>query len=465
MKIIILPLFLFIVLHATAQIGERYNETSINLHSAFVKASQKKLLRKYDDAIKIYEGILEKDMHNAVALFDLSRIYMTMTKEDKALEYAEKALKKDPNNTWYRESLAEINMRFEHYSEAAQMFKEMAFAKENNQNLYLNAIEAYQLDGDRAGTLSILVKMEKVFGTDSFTAQQIIAIHIDQGKYKSAIAKAKELVKLYPYDTEYIQVNAELEADFGSEKEAERLFKSLLAMDPENSKALVFLALKSDKNNGINGIRSIVSNPNVDIDEKVKALIPFAQIITAKSPDKEEILAMAKTVVSLHPDEAKAYAIYADILKNSGNIIDAEVQYIESLKYDKSIFAIWQELMVIQYEIEKYAGLISTCNLAMDFYPNHAAPYAFNGLAKVNINQYTEGKEMLAEAQLIGTSDDYIKSIIHLLSVSIQVYENGGEIKVMSKQDMFMRGINPDDSSVISKRADGKYLVKIKKGS
>jgi len=100
-------------LHVVAQDTDRYSEDDIKLQGQFVRAAQKKLLRKYDDAIEIYESILKKDMHNSLALYDLSRIYFIQENEDDAIEYAEKATKKAPQNEWYKESLAEIYMAFE----------------------------------------------------------------------------------------------------------------------------------------------------------------------------------------------------------------------------------------------------------------------------------------------------------------------------------------------------------------
>ena len=95
MKNLLLAFFLFSIGTLVAQVGERYSEADINIQAQIVKATQKKLLRKYDDAIKIYEGILEQNRHNTVVLFDLSRIYLSQNDEDKAIEFGEKALKKN----------------------------------------------------------------------------------------------------------------------------------------------------------------------------------------------------------------------------------------------------------------------------------------------------------------------------------------------------------------------------------
>jgi tetratricopeptide (TPR) repeat protein len=462
----ILP-FLFFTFTFTlhAQVGERYTEEDIKVHAQIVRASQKKLLRKYDDAIKIYEGILEKNRNNAVALFDLSRIYLVQDKEGEAIEYGEKAIKKDSQNTWYKKSLAEIKMRFKHYDEAALMYEQLALQTKTNEQLYLNAVEAYRKADNKKATLNVFEKMESVFGISSYSAQQIIGIYLDNENYQAAIAKAKSLINFYPNDLTYLQLAAELEADFGSAEEAKRLFKAVLVLEPENSKALVFLAQGGENSDYLISLKSIIENPNVDIDAKVKAMIPIARDIKADSPDKESILTLSRTIVNLHNDEAKAYALLGDLLNNCGDPVEAAFHYNESLKRDKSIYSVWEQLMFIQFDLEDYEALAKTSNNALDYYPNQAAPYVFQGLAQVHNNNISVAKEMFSEANLIGSNSEYIVYILNMLSQTIEASEDGYEVKVLSKEDIFMLGIKPNDSSILQIREDGKYLVKMKKGS
>lgn len=465
MKNLLLALLIISIGSVTAQVNERYSEEDVNVQSKIVKASQKKLLRKYEDAIQIYEDILEKDRNNTVALFDLSRIYLTINNEEKAIEFGEKALKKEPKNEWFKESLAEIKMHFKYFEEAGKIYQELAVIKKDNRNLYLFALDAFRQAENSDMALNLLQEMEKGIGPDSYSIQQTLGIHLNNENYKVAITKAKELMSLYPNDSEFIELNAQLESDFGSGQEAKRLYEKLLLLDPENSKALVFLARNDELDDELGSLKNIASNPNVDIDTKVKTLIPYAEKITKDNSQKDIILSIAHEIVTLHPKEAKAYALYGDLLNNSGNIEAAESQYMSALKHDKSVYAIWEQLMFIQYELGNFEGLLKSSTEALDYYPNQAAPYAFQGLAETNLNNIETGSEMLVEAKMIGTNSPYIKSIISLLEKTLQAYNEGDEIEIMSKEDLFMRGVKIDDPSIIRIMENGKFLVRVKKGS
>ena len=175
MKFLLL-IILLTSLTLKAQEENRYTEKDIAAQGKFIKATQKKLIGKLDEAIIIYNEILENNPNSAVALFDLSRIYFRKEIKDEAITYGEKAIKKDPGNTWYKESLAEITMRFEEYAQASKLFNELLTQEKNKQSHYLGAIEAYRKLEDNSSTYSVFQKMESQFGANSYSIQQMTGI-------------------------------------------------------------------------------------------------------------------------------------------------------------------------------------------------------------------------------------------------------------------------------------------------
>lgn len=456
---------LFFGTFSFAQVEDRYTEEEIGVQAKFIKASQKKLIGKLDDAIKLYSSILESDPHNAVALHNLSQMYLVKKDKDNAIKFGEKALKKDPNNLWYKESLAEVFGEFEDFDQSAKLYSSLIDMDAKKESHYINAVKMYRKLSENGSVLNVFRSMEKNIGANDYTIQQIVGLHLDQENYKLAISKAGQLIELYPNDPDYLLLNAQLNADFGSEKEATKLYNQLLRLDPENSSALVYLARSNTSSDELGSIEGIISNASVDIDAKIKALIPYAQKITKDDPLKERLIELARSVTDMHPDEAKGYTILGDLYANSEQPEAAEEQYINALQHDKSVYEVWQQLMYIQYDIQKYEALKKSSEQAMDFYPNQSGPYVFNGLASVILGDSDDAKDMLAESQIIGTKDPFLMAQIQNLSAMVSGVENGEAIKQMSKEDLFMRGLKEDDPSIIQKLSNGIYLVKIKKGS
>lgn len=465
MRYLLLVLCFFTSVITSAQEGQRYTEDEIARQGLFIKATQKKLLGKLDEAIEVYEQILKKDKSNPVVYFDLSRIYLELGDKDEATGNAEKANKKDPSNLWYQESLAEIYFEFQEYQDAGLLYERLSKNRGEGKYHYFRAQEAYEKANNQEAALNVLAQLETEYGTDSYSIQENTRILLNLQRNKEALNKAGQLLKMYPANTEYLLLNAKLQEQFGSKKKSKQLFEQILRQEPDNSEALVFLARMSPKKDKIAEIESFASKSSVDIDTKVKALIPFAQTISKDHPQKERLLHLGRTLVDVHPDEAKAYGLYGDLLYNSGQTEKAEIEYLKTLDLDKSVFTIWKQVMVIQYQLKKYPELTLSSEKAINYYPNQAYPYVYNGLAHFEQGHTNEASEMLIEANFIGTKDASLKNQIKLLNAKLVARRSGEEIVEMTKEDLFMRNIKSDDERIILPLKGNRFLVRIKMNS
>lgn len=463
MKYLIFILFSIVILSSSfAQEEKRYTEEEIAVQGKFIKATQKKLIGKIDEAISIYEEILKTDKNNGLALFDLSRIYLEKDEKDQAINYGEKAVKWVPDNSWYQESLAEIYYHFEEYASSGKAYRQLIETGEKDRVLYYEAQDAFEKAGDEQSALAILKMLEDKYGMDEYSVQETTRILLNQEKNKEALEKAGKLMKIYPGNLQYILLNAQLQSDFGSKKMAQSLYEKALQIDPSNSDALVYLATKSDNGGALSKVRSIIMNKAVDIDTKVQTLIPYAEKITSKHIDKNTLIELSNQLAMDHPEEAKAYALHGDMLYNSGDLINAEVNYLKALEIDKSVFAIWQQVMIIQDELKKYKDLKDITEKAFDYYPNQVAPYIFHGLALIGIGDVEEVDAMLSEVAIIGTKDPFLKRKSAILKAQVKALRNGEEILELTREDLFARGLKPEDPSVVTQLGENLYLVTVK---
>lgn len=458
----LLLVFIFLICNTiTGQQGQRYTEEEIAVQGLFIKATQKKLLGKLDDAVAIYEEILKKDKSNPVVYFDLSRIYLKQKDKELSLENAEKALKKDPTNQWYQESIAEIHFAFENYQNAGEHYERLGHIEGEEKYHFYRAQEAYEKARNGQAALMVLNQYETIFGPDSYSIEESTRLLLNRNKNKEALAKATELLFIYPGNTEYLSLNARLQSEFGSRDQAKKYYQQILNEEPENSEALVFMAGYTKQKDKLSVIEQYSALYSVDIDTKIKALIPFAEKLYEDSSNTERLLAIGRNLITLHPTEAKAHAFYADVLYSSGNFHDAENQYMLTLDLDKSVFSIWKQLMAIRYEMEKYEALKETSENALDYYPNQAYTYVYNGLACLEVEEYEAANEMLNEAILIGTNDSFLKLQIELLQAKIIAYKNGEMIVKMTGEELFTRGLKTNDKQVMRQIGHNLYLVRI----
>ena len=102
----------------------------------------------------------------------------------------------------------------------------------------------------------------------------------------------------------------------------------------------------------------------------------------------------------MYPQSAKTNALYADLLYNSDQLTKSAEYYKESLKYDKSNFMIWKQLMIIYTNIEDWKSLEKLSVEAIDYYPNHALPYYYAGRANIKLNNSLKQLNILMKVYL-----------------------------------------------------------------
>jgi tetratricopeptide (TPR) repeat protein len=84
--------------------------------------------KKYDEAAKIYEDLIASNPSYAQAYVNLSTLYKVQSKDEKAIEIAQKAVKNNPNNTVLNELLVSMTMHDKNskvYKDAVAQLKKL----------------------------------------------------------------------------------------------------------------------------------------------------------------------------------------------------------------------------------------------------------------------------------------------------------------------------------------------------
>ena len=96
LPVVITLLLLGIGLPASSQ--ERVSEKEINLQHIFIEANSAKLIKNYDEAIKLYKNVLDVDKNNSAAAYEISRLYFHKEDLENAFSFIEKAINFEPKN-------------------------------------------------------------------------------------------------------------------------------------------------------------------------------------------------------------------------------------------------------------------------------------------------------------------------------------------------------------------------------
>ncbi|MEM9821083.1 MAG: tetratricopeptide repeat protein, partial [Bacteroidota bacterium] len=257
--------------------------------------------------------------------------------------------------------------------------------------------------------------MEEKLGISEELSTRKHRLYLGLGKQKKAAEEYRSLVKAMPYNIGALHLLAEFYRQIGKVEEAKKTYQRILAIDADDATATLALAdaLKAGGDDIVylNSLHPIFEKEELNIDVKVKELIPYIRKV-ADTGDKnlaQATLALSEILERKHPGEAKSFSVSGDLLYHSGNSAEALDKYLSALKLDKSVFAIYEQVMFIYLENKDFEALLQLTDEAIDRFPNQAKAYYFNGIALSHQQKSTKAIDAFQQALLMSRKDPRLR--------------------------------------------------------
>lgn len=395
-------------------VAEKSDSTVIRLERLLLDAEKSKVTEDWEEAIRNYTEILQLDNHNSNARFQLSQVYAAQRKLNQAEEEALLAVKLDPKNKWYLEALATLYLDQGKAQEAAEVYKTLNSKFPPNPDYYLNLAFIYSRTGQFDQAIKTYEQFEKNFGLDENVVMEKKNLFLRLNKFNEALNEIHKLVDAFPGETGYMLEEADLYRANKMKDKAAELYKKVLVLEPDNAQALLALAeigmQNGDMSESMGSIRKVFENPNVDVDTKIRILFPYIQFWDLKKENKKEAFDLAEILVRVHPQEAKAFAIKGDLHYLDDQNESAVEAYLQSLKLNKSVFQVWQQVMVI-YNLKKdWSKLQQFCTEAMEYFPNQSVIYLFKGGAEYQLKDYELAVKSYSKGEKMSAENDKLRA-------------------------------------------------------
>ncbi len=452
--------FLLITLLSLVGISPTYSqkqisEDEINTQKIFIDASKEKILGNYENAVYLFKEVIKRDKRNDASLYELARIYDIQEKNDKALHSIKEALSISPENVWYEMFLAELHDKMRNPKEAAKVYEDLV--RQDNENTYYFEKWAFYLvkAGEAAKAIKVYNKLEDKFGVNEELSSKKYRLYLGLGNQKKAAEELKTLVRSAPSNTDYKHMLASFYIQVENREEAEKIYKKILEIDPNDAYASIALAEKlkagGDDISYLSTLKPVFKKPDVSIDVKIKELIPYIHKI-ANSGDQQlskAILELAQILEEVHPGEAKSYSAFGDILYYSGDNQTALEKYQKAIELNESVFTIWEQVMYINLELGNFEALFQTSEDAIDLFPNQAKAYYFNGVANGHLKKHNDALVSLQQALMMSRKIPVLRLDIYN-HMAIEYYQ----LKKLDKSDAAFEEalkINPSAHSILNR--------------
>jgi tetratricopeptide (TPR) repeat protein len=436
-----------------AQAQKTYTEEEVNTEKIFIEASREKILGNYENAVVLYKEVLKRDKDNHAAAYELARMYDVLDKDDQAEKAIKMAIKLDPSNEWYQSFLADHYQKMKKDEAAAEVFGDLVKQYPNNQYFYQKQAYFLVRSKNNADAIKIYDKIESKFGLTEELIGKKHSLYLGLGKQKKATRELQKLTNTFPSNLEYQHMLASHFQRIGETKKAKEIFQKILQIDPSDAQANIALA-NSNQGEGsdanfLSVLKPIFLQEDVDIDLKIKEMIPHIQKV-ANTGDKEladAAIELAQILTEVHPNNAKSFSVYGDLLNHSERPKEALEKYMQTLKLDNSVFTVWEQVMYLNFELRDFDALLKTSNDALDLFPNKAKAYYLNGVANSEKGNYDDAIDGFQQALMMSARNERMQADIH--GRLGEVYHNSKKYAKSDKSFEKALKLNPDAYTIL----------------
>ncbi len=369
----------------------------------FFNANKERILGNYDLAETLFSQALKINPTSAATMYELATIYSFQNNKNQALLYSKKAAAIDPKNVWYQLLYANCLKENKMLSEVATVYERLVKDNPKNFDFYYELANVYLYLNKPSDAIKTYNKIEEAIGVTDEASMQKLKIYKGSKNIDKAVDEAKKLIVAFPANAKYYGILGELYQDSGQNEKALEAFNQLIKIDSTNAYVHLSLAdyyrnLKQD-DKAFQEIKIAFLSKELDIDTKVKILLKYYDI-TENFPElKTDSDELCKIIVAVHPDEAKAFSIYGDFLYRDQKYDLARIQYRKAIALDKEKYALWNQLLMIESELNDFVSMEKESKEAMELFPNQPLPFFFNGVSNYQLRKYSEVLSSLNEGK------------------------------------------------------------------
>ena len=356
-----------------------------------------------DNAIAAFTYCLTVQQDDDAVFYALSELYIQKKDLTKSIESITKATKLAPDNIWYTQEMTYLLFEQGRYEEASKGFEKMVKKEPSNVDWLYGYAECLMRIGKNEDAIKALNKTEEQVGKHPELTIQKFNLYLRMKQPEKALEEINNARKEFPNEPQLIGTLVDYYFQTKQDTKAISMLEELTKSDPANGRAHLGLAdiyrQQGKKKEYYSELKKGFACDDVDIDAKMKILINIHDDPAKLTQDAYELIDI---MVQEYPTDSKAYSIQGDFMLKAEKEDLALIAYKNALKYDKSKFTIWNQVLIMEYQAGNYSDLYLDSKACLDLFPSIPSVYLLFGMAANQENKFSEalinliaGKELI----------------------------------------------------------------------
>ncbi|HUN67126.1 MAG TPA: tetratricopeptide repeat protein [Bacteroidota bacterium] len=362
---------------------------------------------EYAQGILEYQEALRYSQDPAI-YHAMAKDYAILGKNERAIESGAEAVKRDPDNRIYRETLAEIYINALEYDKALGEFEQIVKLDSSGREDWSNMAHLTQMKNpDKA--LSIYRKIIERFGPDQDSYFQMARIYESQNKLAEATDAISGMLKLDPGNFELEKSLGDLYLRQDSVDAALRIYTGLVEQHPEQVEVRAAIAhadlVKQDYQHAAEQFDIVLKRDTLSADDQISFGRVFVTFIQKDSLVAPYALTMFKKIQGNYPDDWRPYLFIAMIEQVLRDDSAALVNFSKVRAMEPSNPDSWMGIAGVFYDRGNLDSTIAILDEAKRVIPDEFRVYFLLGLTYQRKHQLPDAAVALERAVQIRPKD------------------------------------------------------------
>jgi tetratricopeptide (TPR) repeat protein len=403
--------------------SKQEEENRIKTTYMYFDAMKEKLVGNPEKAAEQFALVLRTDPKNHAAMYELASIYNDGKRYADALFFSKQAADLSPDNEWYQLLLADSYENNGKAAEAGVIFHKLSKEHPDRLDYQFQEAETFLMQNKLLEAIKLYDQIEEKMGVNRDLTSQKQRLYLKLGNIKAAANEIEKLIASDPQNIEYYTMLVDLYSANNMKEETMKTITRMQAIDPENPTISLALAeqyrANGQKAESFEQLKKAFSSKMLSPGVKIRILTSYFPLVQNDSEMMGQAMELSKRMSDTHPQEASAQAVYGDFLSINRDYAKARDQYRLSLAIDKQNLQAWQQLMLVESDLQDYVAMEKESEEALGLFADQSVLYLFNGIAKIQNKKYDEAaKTLLSGSKMVVDNDAQL----------IEFYSNLGDV-------------------------------------
>ncbi|MEL6251299.1 MAG: tetratricopeptide repeat protein, partial [Bacteroidota bacterium] len=426
----------------------------------FVEGCTQMMRGNFEEALRLFEKVLEADPDNHPAQYNSARIYLDQKNYEKAIELSQQAVRGQIDNYWYHKFLVrslraggDIDRAINAQNSLVNQFPEKSSEKMDLADLYFKS-------GNADGGLKVLDQLQKEKGISRLISLKKFEVEKERENYEGALESINELIEIGDTETGIYQRQYEMLYRLGRFEEGVSTLNAILDQDPDNGFALLYLADYYKKQDQIEKSDEYLfrafANPLIEWQGKmniIQQLLPYAD---SDATVKGRLTRLLEIFNQAHPDNPEALLLMGRLGGNEATVGAADLDAVRNaLEKQPMQIDLWLELLNASNFARNYEQLYKDAEFALEYYPNQIQFLYYYGKSASKTQDYSAAEYAFNKLIKIAQNDMIIRAKAHIALA--QAYKEKGENE---KRDIELEKVSEIIKSPTEEpKTDPEYLA------